>query len=130
MNKNTNLLTAFGRTIGIDLEFDEHGQSFLLMDEQLMVSIRSVSGAVILYAMVGEFPDAPGNDFWQKVLAVNVALAEDGAGALAFEERTEALLFVKHLPTERLEPHDFADAVESFVNRLESLIATLDAMSV
>jgi hypothetical protein len=126
MDNNSSLLAGLGRMVDLDLKFDEHGEAFLLLDEQLMVSIRSQSTGVILHAMVAEFPETQSAEVWQNLLAINLTLAEANEGTLAYERRTETVLLVKYLPTEHLQQHAFDDAFERFVNQLEYVIASLD----
>lgn len=128
MDKNTELLNSLGRTIGMELTFDLHGQCFLLLDQRLMLSIRSLPDSLILYGMLGEFSDNGSAGLWQQTLALNLTLTEAGEGSLVLDESTDAVMLVKHLTSDMLSSHDFAEAVDRFATRLEQLLAYLGEM--
>jgi len=128
MDKNAELLDSLGRAIGMELTLDPHGQCFLLLDQRLMLSIRSLPGSLIVYGMLGEFSANGSAGFWQQALALNLTLAEAGEGSLAFDDSTGAVMLVKHLPSDTLSSHDFIEAVDRFATRLEQLIASLGEM--
>ncbi|WCH23625.1 chaperone SicP [Aeromonas salmonicida] len=128
MDKNAELLNSLGRTIGMELTFDQRGQCFLLLDQRLMLSIRSLPGSLIVYGMLGELDVNGSADFWQQALALNLTLTEAGEGSLVLDDSTGAVMLVKHLTSDMLSSHDFAEAVDRFATRLEQLLASLGEM--
>lgn len=126
MEKQTQLLKDLGKNLGIDLVFDENDQCFLLLDEQLMVSIKSADDHFILYGMLGEFPEGDiSTAFCQKLLAFNFALAETGDGSIAIDESSEVVMLIKHLPIDGLDVTQFEKIVGHFASQLERLINIL-----
>ncbi|AOJ73485.1 MULTISPECIES: chaperone SicP [Burkholderia] len=121
MNAHTELLNALSKATGVTLGFDEKGQCFLLLDEQLMISIRDRSDALVLYGMVGEFPPHAPADFWRRMLVVNLDLSESGSG-LGLDDEAGAVMLIERIATANLESREFVDALAVFASRLEGLI--------
>ncbi|WP_217591320.1 chaperone SicP [Burkholderia sp. GbtcB21] len=130
MNVHAEWLNALSEAAGVPLDFDEHGQCFLLLDGQLMISIRDRPDALVLYGMVGEFPAHPPAELWRRMLAVNLDLLETGGGSFGLDEDTAAVMLIERVATATLSAREFVDAVEAFASRLESLIGTFEEMGV
>ncbi|KVP46037.1 chaperone SicP [Burkholderia ubonensis] len=130
MNAHAEWLNALSEAAGVPLDFDEHGQCFLLLDGQLMISIRDRPDALVLYGMVGEFPAHAPAELWRRMLAVNRELLETGGGSFGLDEDTAALMLIERVATATLSAREFVDAVEAFASRLESLIGTFEEMAV
>ncbi|MCU9952194.1 chaperone SicP [Burkholderia sp. BKH01] len=128
MNTHTEWLDTLSEAAGVPLDFDEHGQCFVLLDGQLMISIRDRPDALVLYGMVGEFPaDAPA-EMWKRMLAVNLDLSEAGGGGLGLDEDMAAMMLIERIATANLDVREFVDAFEAFASRLESVIGTFEQM--
>ncbi|KVZ74634.1 molecular chaperone [Burkholderia ubonensis] len=130
MNAHAEWFNALSEAAGVPLDFDEHGQCFLLLDGQLMISIRDRPDALVLYGMVGEFPAHAPAELWRRMLAVNLELLETGGGSFGLDEDTAALMLIERVATATLSAREFVDAVEAFASRLESLIGTFEEMGV
>ncbi|KVD73638.1 molecular chaperone [Burkholderia sp. ABCPW 14] len=128
MNTHTEWLNALSEAAGVPLDFDEHGQCFLLLDTQLMISIRDRPDALVLYGMLGEFPAHAPAQRWRRMLAVNLDLSETGGGGLGLDEDTAAVMLIERIATANLGVREFVDAFEAFASRLESLIDTFERM--
>ncbi|AIO69818.1 chaperone SicP [Burkholderia oklahomensis] len=130
MNTHTEWLNGLSEAAGVPLDFDEHGQCFLLLDTQLMISIRDRPDALVLYGMVGEFPAHAPAELWKRMLAVNLDLSETGGGSLGLDEDTAAVMLIGRVATANLGVHEFVEAFDAFASRLERLIDTLERMGV
>jgi hypothetical protein len=125
MEKQVALLTDLGKLLGIELTFDENNQCFLLLDERVMISIRDLNNHFVLYGMLGEFPEDKSATFWQKLLALNVVLAETGAGSIALEESADVVMLIKAIHTDGLTVAELEKEVSVFVSQVEKLITAL-----
>ncbi|AJY39638.1 MULTISPECIES: chaperone SicP [Burkholderia] len=130
MNTHTEWLNALGEAAGMPLDFDENGQCFLLLDAQLMISIRERPDALVLYGMVGEFPAHAPAELWRRMLAINLDLAEAGGGGLGFDGDTAAVMLIERIATANLGAREFVDAFEAFASRLESLIGAFEQVGI
>jgi len=128
MNAHAEWLNALSEAAGVPLDFDEHGQCFLLLDAQLMISIRDRPDALVLYGMVGEFPAHAPAELWRRMLAFNLDLSETGGGGLGLDEDTMAVMLIERVASATLGACEFVDAFEAFASRLESLIGTFEEM--
>lgn len=125
MDKPTELLTDLGKALGIDLVFDENNQCFLLLDERLMISIRKMDNRFVLYGMLGEFPEGKPATFWQKLLVINLVLAETGEGNIALEASADAVMLIKAIPTDTLTVSALEELISHFISRVEKLVTVL-----
>ncbi|MFG6690852.1 T3SS chaperone BicP [Burkholderia pseudomallei] len=126
MNTHTEWLNALSEAAGVPLEFDEHGQCFVLLDTQLMISIRDRPDALVLYGMVGEFAEHAPAQCWKRMLAVNLDLSEAGRGGLGLDDETGAVMLIERVATANLGGREFVDVFEAFASRVESLIDTFE----
>ena len=124
MEKQVELLTELGKRLGVELTFDENNQCFLLLDEHLMISIRSLNENFVLYGMLGEFPEEQSARFWQKLLALNLGLAEAGEGSITLEESADVVMLIKTMPT-NLTVSELENGISTFVSHIERLITVL-----
>lgn len=104
MNKPDPLLAQVGRTLGLPLVFDASGQCLIMLDNKLMISIRYGESGWTFYCMLTTVPlttvpPQTAAQFWQACLQLNLTLAERGLGAISYEAKAEALLYLAFLPT-------------------------------
>ncbi|KWC24945.1 hypothetical protein WL48_29745 [Burkholderia ubonensis] len=120
-------LAALAERIRLPLEFDEHGQCFLLLDAKLMISVRSVDDALILYGMLGEFPEYASAAFCKRVLAATLDVSEAGGG-IGYDEDTGALMLIERVPMARFGAgaSAFVDVFDAFSSRLEHLLVAFE----
>ncbi|WDD90777.1 chaperone SicP (plasmid) [Burkholderia sp. FERM BP-3421] len=123
MNLPSECLAALAGRVRLPLEFDAHGQCFLLLDGTLMISLRRVEKAVILYGMLGECPEYASAAFCKRVLAATLDVSEAGGG-IGYDEETGALMLIERVPMARLgaDANAFVDAFDAFATRLEHLL--------
>ncbi len=126
MTLPSDCLAALAERIRLPLEFDEHGQCFLLLDEKLMFSLRDVDEALILYGMLGEFPEYASAAFCKRVLAATLEVSEAGGGGIGYDEETGALMLIERVPTARLGADAFVETFDAFSTRLEHLLAAFE----
>ncbi len=119
------LLSELGDDSGLKLTFDEHGQCLLVLDDNLMISIRQSADSWVLYGMLGEFWQ-PDSDFFQYLLSLNQLLAEQGQGALTFEPKNNAVLYLHHIPLKDANRTTLYQSLETFTNWLETLMQRLN----
>lgn len=132
------LLQEIGQSLDIYLEFDENHQCFLLLDEQLMVSIRSLDDAWVFYGMVGNlYPEdvdegdaAQQNDETentaQALLSLNLSQAESGGASIAMEKSSGVIMLVLRVATIGMYSLGMKDRLAGFVDQLKATIATLN----
>lgn len=132
------LLQEIGQSLDIDLEFDENHQCFLLLDEQLMVSIRSLDDAWVFYGMVGNlYPEdvdegdaAQQNDETentaQALLSLNLSQAESGGASIAMQKSSGVIMLVLRVATIGMYSLGMKDRLAGFVDQLKATIATLN----
>ncbi|WP_323117713.1 chaperone SicP [Burkholderia alba] len=127
MNTPAEWLNALSEKVCLPLDFDEHGQCFLMLDDRLMMSIRRVDDAVVLYGMLGEFPAPVPASLCMRVLAENLALSEAGGGGIGYDDDTGAMMLIERVRDAGFGADAFVDAVAAFSSRLERLIEALEA---
>ncbi len=119
------LLSELGDDLGLQLTFDEHGQCLLVLDENLMISIRQSEDNWILYGMLGEFWPHD-SDVFQYLLSLNQSLAEQGQGVLAFDPKNNAVLYLYRISLKDTDRALLYQVLETFTDRLETLIQHLN----
>ncbi len=119
------LLSELGEDLGLKLTFDEHDQCLLVLDENLMISIRQSEDSWVLYGMLGEFWQ-PDSDFFQYLLSLNQSLAEQGLGALTFDPQNNTVLYLRHISLGNVSRATLYQLLESFTDWQESLMQRLD----
>ena len=118
------LLKDFGKIVELDLAFDEHGMCFLMIDET-MVSVRSLNGVLVLYAILGEFPEVWPASFWKHLLSLNATLMEAQHGAITVDEDTDAVTLMQSFTGESMTPNSLAEALRVFIAQAQQLINVL-----
>lgn len=119
------ILTQLGRRLGLALSFDENDQCCLILDYTLMLSIKKKATSWLFYGMLQADVSEQEGSFWQYVSSLNLSLAEQEAGAIAYEPTSGALLYVDSLNFTTVELNKIYDNsyafLEKFVDSLESL---------
>ena len=121
------LLHQIGQSLGIALEFDENNQCFLLLDEQLMVSVRSLDDAWILYGMLGNLEENEAReDAALALLSLNLNLAEAGEASIALEESSGVIMLIARVDTTDMDSEHMQEILGNFVSQLSNTIALLN----
>lgn len=120
-------MDQIGNSLEIELSFDENGQCFLLLDEHLMVSIRSVDGGWILYGMLGDMnADESAEGVARTLLALNLELAQSGSCSIALEASSDVIMLVQRIDTASVDGERLQDMLGHFVDTLSNTIAVLN----
>lgn len=135
------LLQEIGKSLDVALEFDDKDQCFLLLDEQLMVSVRSLGEAWIFYGMIGNLyhddhdddddeaeQDEEAENIAQTLLSLNLAQAESGAASIAIEKTSGVIMLVLRVATWGMDSVRMKDVLAAFVDQLKTTIAMLNAL--
>ncbi|MEQ5075974.1 chaperone SicP [Providencia alcalifaciens] len=118
MESNQNILNAIGNKLGIPLSFDENKQCMLLLDDDLLVSIRANEHYWLLNGMVSKMKQ-DNCSLWCDLMILNRVLAEENSGALGYEPTSEVLLYLE--PITNLNEENIINKLESFVDKLAHL---------
>lgn len=120
MDMHQDFLGRLGDRLGLPLRFDDNRQCLLQLDEQLLVALHAGDHGWTLHGLLMKaLPDSDAH-FWRELMEMNVELATQRAGTLAYEPASQALLYLDSID----EPGDTAAAfqqLESFINRQEKL---------
>ena len=120
------ILNEIGRSLDMELTLDEQGQCLIVMDEHLMVSLRSVDDALIFYGMLGSMDQlAKIDDADKKLWAFNLPLTETGIGSIVLEPSSKVLMLVKRVETSHMDGHHAQHILGNFVDALENIILEL-----
>ncbi|MET1116601.1 MAG: chaperone SicP [Comamonas sp.] len=123
------ILNEIGNSLGIELTFDEHQQCFVLLDEHLMMSLRSVDDAWILYGMLGRLgEDGQPKDIASSLLTLNLHLAESGGASIAREASSNVLMLVLRVATADMDGARMQAALGDFVDALDSTLTAVNAL--
>ncbi len=100
MQEHGDILSRLGDRLGLSLSFGENGKCCLLLDQTLIISIESKSSGWVFYGLLQSSAGWQEKDFWRDLLALNLSLAEQQAGAIAYEPKAGriALLYTHRLP--------------------------------
>ncbi|MEN3813661.1 chaperone SicP [Chromobacterium piscinae] len=120
MDKHQEQLGLLGQRLGLPLQFDDNRQCLLMLDEHLLVSIRANRETWTLRGFLVEVSPNHSGHIWSTWMAMNLELAQQHAGRLAYEPESHALLYLDELPTFS-HPNDIFEQLESFITRLEKL---------
>lgn len=118
MESNQNILNAIGNKLGIPLSFDENKQCMLLLDDDLLVSIRANEHYWLLNGMVSKMKQ-DNCSLWCDLMILNRVLAEENSGVLGYEPTSEILLYLE--PITNLNEENIINKLESFVDKLAHL---------
>ncbi|WP_081955236.1 CesT family type III secretion system chaperone [Achromobacter sp. RTa] len=122
------LLQALSKTIGLDLAFDERRHCMLMLDEDILISIRSLDDDTLgLYGLLSEFPQPlPAEDLMQ-LLSMNFLLMERCGMSIGLDRATDAVLLLERLPVAMVSADDIGDRVAQFAEQVRKLIDWLGA---
>ncbi|HHE6471367.1 TPA: chaperone SicP [Providencia rettgeri] len=116
MEPSQNVLNDIGKKLGISLSFDENHQCMLLLDDNLLISIRDNNNYWSISGMISTMKQENCH-FWVELMTLNRTLAEENAGSLGYEPTSEVLLYLDTIT-------DLNEA--SIINKLESFVEKLD----
>ena len=117
--QNDHILSQLGHRLGLELFFDKNQQCCLLLDQSLMVSIKQEASHWLFYGMLQDQLDNQDKAFWQRLLVLNLSLAEKQAGTITYEPVSDALLYVDALSIAQLDGEACYNFLEQFVHYLE-----------
>ncbi|MDN7675869.1 chaperone SicP [Burkholderia oklahomensis] len=122
MDKHQEQLGLLGQRLGLPLRFDENRQCLLLLDDNLFVSLRANDKNWLIRGMLAEIPLDAGGVVWSALMAINLELATQQAGSLAYEPTSRALLYLAIIP-QPCQLDDAAEQLERFIRYQEQLQA-------
>lgn len=125
MQEHGDILSRLGDRLGLSLYFGENGKCCLLLDQTLIISIESKSSGWVFYGLLQSSAGWQEKDFWRDLLALNLSLAEQQAGAIAYEPTSDALLYTHRLPASQLDVDDAYEFLGEFADQLEKVRANL-----
>lgn len=139
------LLQEVGASLGLELSFDESAQCLIALDDELYISIQSREDAWVFYGILGnlEADIQPFDDESleretglddqiargtraERLLALNLSLAETGGASIALEQNTGVVMQVQHVGLPGITALAVRDALEKFANQLSAAIQTLN----
>ncbi|CAB3720789.1 Tir chaperone [Achromobacter denitrificans] len=122
------LLQALSKTIGLELAFDERRHCMLMLDEDILISIRCLDDDTLgLYGLLSEFPEPlPAQDLMQ-LLSMNFLLMERCGMSIGVDRATDAVLLLERLPVEAVTAEAIGDRVAQFADQVRKLIDWLRA---
>lgn len=121
MDESRRILAELGDRLGLGLSFSEHGQCCLVLDQDLFVMIEDRPFG---WAFSGHLRnDVGGQDkaFWQRMLSLNLLLAEQHAGRIAHASEMDVLVYTDTLPGALLTSDSAYEFLDRFVDQLEKL---------
>lgn len=118
MESNQNILNAIGNKLGVPLSFDENKQCMLLLDDNLLVSIRANENYWLLNGMVSKIQQE-NCSLWCDLMILNRVLAEENSGVLGYEPTSEVLLYLDSITN--LSEENIINKLETFVDKLDNL---------
>ncbi|CAG9435377.1 chaperone SicP [Providencia alcalifaciens] len=118
MESHKNILNTIGNKLGIPLSFDENKQCMLLLDDELLVSIRANEHYWLLNGMVSKMKQDNCN-LWCELMTLNRVLAEENLGTLGYEPTSEVLLYLDSITD--LSEDNIINKLELFVDKLNDL---------
>ncbi|MGC3030442.1 chaperone SicP [Burkholderia sp. DN3021] len=122
MDKHQEQLGLLGQRLGLPLRFDENRQCLLLLDDNLFVSLRANDKNWLIRGMLVEIPLNAEGVAWSALLAINLDLATQQAGSLAYEPTSRALLYLAVIPKPS-QLDDVVERLERFIRYQEQLQA-------
>lgn len=125
MRDQSDILSRLGDRLGLNLSFGDNGQCCLLLDQTLIVSIENKPSGWLFCGLLQNSIDWQEKSFWQNLLVLNLSLAEQQAGTIAYEPTSDALLYAHSLPVSQLDIDSAYEFLEKFVSQLEKIIIQL-----
>lgn len=117
------ILNELGSSLDLELTLDEQGQCLIIMDEHLMVSLRAMDDALIMYGMLGKIDQlVQFKNVGQTLLALNLSLAESGAGSVVLEPSSKVIMLVKRIATDHMDGQRMQNVLGNFVDALENIM--------
>ncbi|CAG9435604.1 TPA: chaperone SicP [Providencia alcalifaciens] len=118
MKSHQIILNSIGNKLGVPLSFDDNNQCMLLLDDDLLVSIRANEHHWLLNGMVSKMKQE-NCSLWCELMILNRVLAEENSGVLGYEPTSEVLLYLDSITN--LNEENITNKLESFVNKLSHL---------
>lgn len=120
MSFQATVLHELGDQLGLALEFDAQQRCALLLDQSHLVTLNGDDRGWLLHGLLRENADSDSCDPWQ-LLDINLDLALEQAGTLAFDNHNRTLAYLEWLPLDRLTADNAYRLLEQFTDRLEHL---------
>lgn len=127
MEAQSYVLSSLGTRLGLDLSFGENEHCCLLLDQSLFISIENKASGWLFTGLVQNSVDWHEKSFWQDLLALNLSLAEQNAGSVAYEPTSDALLYIDSIHASMLNTDSAYVFLESFIGHLEKMIERVRA---
>lgn len=118
MKSHQNILNAIGNKLGVPLSFDDNKQCMLLLDDDLLVSIRANEHYWLLNGMISKIKQE-NCSLWCELMTLNRILAEKNLGSIGYEPTSEVLLYLDSITD--LSEDNIIKKLESFVDKLDDL---------
>lgn len=121
MHNHEEILSELGVRLGLGLTFDDNRQCLLVLNQELMVSIRHASSTWLFYGLIDDEIEWKDKSYWQNALAINLDLAESGDGSISFELESGVLMYVHCLNDRFMDGSSVYAFLEQFIDRLEAI---------
>jgi len=113
------IVTELGKSMGIpDLALDEEDGCVIAFDEEIVVNLQYVvdNNSLILFSNLGTIDGKEGSDLFAEMLEANFYERARGGCSIGYHRETETALSIYQTPVGFLEPQEFENIVERFVN--------------
>lgn len=116
------LLQDLSQSIGLpDLKFDEQNMCTLLVDGEHRITLLANSEThLILYGILGGWPDDAPSNFGLDLLTANMLLAELEGPHLGYEPLSKSVLLVKSCPLDGLDVERLEAQMDEMINHQEN----------
>lgn len=121
------LLSDLSQSIGIkDLAFDEQRMcSFIIDDHYRVTLLASSDDSLLIYGILGSYPDPDPDNFALELLTTNLLFAEVNGPYVSFEPISRTLLLAISLPLDELDVAALEAQIEYMVQNQEHITKTL-----
>jgi hypothetical protein len=115
------IMNEFAKSLGLgELSFEEDDRCTLAFDQVVVnFQVDGDTGELVLYAKVGELPEAPSPTLLTRLLEANLFHRGTGGATLGIESEERLIVLARNLPVEGLDPVVFGEIVTRFVNAAE-----------
>ena len=127
MELQDRILEDLGKTLGVNLTFDEHNQCLISLDKKTFISIRKQEKGLLFYGMLVELSNPPNVNVLECSLSLNLNLTEANQGTIVLDERTNVLMLLKAVYTE-ITAFELEKVLADFANSVENVTQLLAAI--
>lgn len=116
-------LSQLCQKLGVEnIEFDEDGYCCVGFDDVILnIEHEKEKRDLLIYAEIVDLPGQPQSAYLMRILEVNYASLLMTPGAIGVDTQARKVMFVEHIPLLGLTYDAFEKALQSIVNRVESL---------